>query len=145
MSAYQEKILFGAWILAGSALSWLGNVFTQGETRFVFATGVSSVFMAGFLSMMFKHPTKDTIQQVLGRFGISVMAGIFGTIPVLHYFGLEEKAEQNIHVLSGVSCVVCILFFILGVKVLQRLEKKGGIFADKIIRRYVPDDEEDEK
>lgn len=142
MTPFQEKICFGLWLAASSAVATVATYFTEGETRFLFATGSSSIMVAGFLAMVFKHPTKDTIQQVVGRCGISILGGIFATIPALHYLGLEKRADENLFVLGGVAACVCTAFFILGVQLLRRLEKKGGFFADKILKKYGPDEEE---
>lgn len=136
MSPFQEKILFGAWLLATSALSYFATLFTAGETRWLFMTFVSSLLMSGFLAMMFKQP-EDTIQQVIGRCGIAILGGIFASQPVAHWFQLSTVETNLIH-LGGVSAGVCTAFFLVGVRLLKIIEARSPLIAEKIFKKYIP-------
>lgn len=137
MNPFHEKIFFGFTVLSSAFMSFLGAVLTEGETRWFFMTGIVSLITSGFLALMFKK-LDDTIQYVAGRCGIAILGGIFGTQPAVHYLSITT-AETNIITLGGVSAVACTFTFIIGFTLLKLVESRSPAFADRILKRYVPE------
>lgn len=137
MDNFHEKIFFGLTVLASAVFSFFGTILTAGETRWLFMTALTSLLTSGFLALMFKK-VDDTIQYVVGRCGIAILGGIFGTQPAVHYLGITN-VETNIITLGGVSAAACAATFILGYCFLKLLESRAPGFAERILKKYVPE------
>ena len=136
MNPIQEKLFFGSSLLASAAASAIGAILTTGETRWLCVTFAVSFLMSGFLALMFKKP-EDTIQLVIGRCGMAILGGIFGTYFVVDKFKIAA-AQTDVIALGGISGFVCIICFLLGFVFLKMLEDRAPTLATKIFKKYIP-------
>jgi hypothetical protein len=133
MQAFHEKVFFGIISMIGAALSTTGAILTDGETRWVFVTFTVSILTAAFLALTFKAPSEG-IRLVVGRCGLSVLGGILGTQPVVHYFKIDS-VHENVISLAAASSVVCVAFFFVGYAMLKIIEAKAPVIAEKWFKK----------
>lgn len=136
MNPIQEKLFFGCSLLASAAASAIGAILTTGETRWLCVTFAVSFLMSGFLALMFKKP-EDTIQLVVGRCGVAILGGIFGTYFVVDKFKIAA-ANTDVIALGGISGFVCIVCFLIGFAFLRMVEDRAPSIASKLFKKYVP-------
>jgi hypothetical protein len=136
MNPLQEKLLFGSSLLASAASSAVGAILTTGETRWLCVTFAVSFLMSGFLALMFKK-SEDTIQLVIGRCGVAILGGIFGTYYVVDKFKIIS-VQTDVIALGGISGLVCILCFLIGYAFLRMVEDRAPAIASKLFKKYIP-------
>ena len=137
MTYTQEKIFFGVSSIVSSALFGMGAILSEGhETRWIYVTLACSVITASFLSLIFKK-VDETMRIVVGRSGMSILGGIFGSKAVVSYFGWEQP-NSDVVVLGGVAVSCCIFAFIIGYALLHVVNRKSSDIANKILDKWLP-------
>ena len=145
MSYFHEKIILGLAGLASSSVALLGAVMVADEAmRYFYATASIAILTAVFLALVFRR-TDETIRLVIGRCGLSILSGIFGTRWAIHYFQLQQT-DADIVLLMGLAGVVTIAGFLVGFALLKIINRKASQIAEKIADKYigVMDSEDDE-
>ncbi len=137
MSRFEEQFFLGIFSFFSSVSLWLGAYMTDGDTRWLYITFASSVTTAACLSLYFKKE-KETIKIIIGRSGISIMGGIFGTKIATPYFESVDFHSDGV-ALAGIASGVCCLSFIVGVGVINAISKKADEIAKKIVEKYTKD------
>lgn len=146
MSYFHEKTILGFAGLLSWSVTTLGAVMVEDEAlRYFYATFSISILTAFFMALVFRR-TDETIRLVIGRCGLSILSGIFGTRFAIHYFKLE-KTGADIVLLMGLSGIVTIAGFLIGFAFLKVINRKASQIANKIADRYVGaiDAEEDDE
>lgn len=137
MTYTQEKIFFGLSTMLSSALFALGAVLTDEEqARWIYVTLACSVMTAGFLALIFKK-REETMAIVVGRSGMSILGGVFGSKAVVEWLGWQSP-HSDIVILGGIAIVACIFSFIIGFVLLNMLNTKSSQIAKKIFDKYLP-------
>lgn len=136
MTYTQEKIMFGTSSLTAAGFSTLGAMISAGELRWICVTLTVSIITSSFLALIFKR-TDETIRLVVGRSGMSILAGIFGSKYLAHSYSLTF-AETDIVALGALSCICCIAGFIIGYVLLQTINKNANKLADAIMKKWFP-------
>ena len=136
MAYCHDKILFGITSALSGSILWIGAVFTDGEARWLYLTAAASIMMAGFLSLVFRRPT-ESIRLVIGRAGIAILGGIFGTRLLVHNFDLGEMAADGIN-LAGIATIACAITFFAGIRALNILAKRSNALIDRVLDAAIP-------
>lgn len=137
MTYTQEKIFFGLSSLVSSALFGMGAILSEGhETRWIYVTLACSIITASFLALIFKK-VDETMRIVVGRSGMSILGGIFGSKAVVTHFGWEAP-NSDVVVLGGVAVSCCIFAFIIGYALLHVVNRKSSDIANKILDKWLP-------
>lgn len=135
MSHFEEKVFFGIFSMMSSGFLWLGAIMTEGDARWLYITFASSIMTAAFLSLVFKK-TSESIRLVVGRSGLAIMGGIFGTKFVVSHTEAINVYNDGI-ALAGVACGVCIASFLVGFTLLGIISKKSEEISQKILDKYL--------
>ena len=135
-----EKAIYGLATIGGSGLSALGAIMSQGEARYLYVTLAVSIVTAAFCAIVFKSRTEN-MRTVVGRCGLSILGGIFGTRYALHKEWLTV-VDEDVIILGGQAIGVTIASFFVGFWVLHLLNRRGKDLADKVFAKWIPDSEE---
>lgn len=131
MTYFQEKIVFGGATFLSSAISGLGAILTVGEARWVYITLCMSIITASFLSLLFKR-LDESVRVVIGRCGISILLGIFGTRALFHYYDLTLANDDSL-ILGGLSCLVTTVGFFIGYEILGILNSESRSITQRLV------------
>lgn len=137
MTYTQEKIFFGLVSIVSSTIFGLGAILTNEEqARWIYVTLACSVMTAGFLALIFKRQD-ETMRIVVGRSGMSILGGVFGSKGVVQYFGWQSP-HSDVVILGGIAIISCIFSFIIGFVVLEMLNSKSSVIAKKLFDKFFP-------
>lgn len=137
MTYTQEKIFFGLASLVSSGLFAMGAILADGaEARWVYVTLACSVITAGFLALIFKKQD-ETMRIVVGRSGMSILGGIFGSKGLVEWLGWKAP-HTDIVILGGIAVATCIFSFIIGYVLLHMVNNKSSQIAKKIFDKFIP-------
>ncbi len=135
MTYAQEKAFFGLSTLVSTSISAIGALVVRDDVlRYVYLTLVVSILTSAFLALVFRKP-HERIGLVVGRCGLSIFGGIFGTRILMHHIPLEAANDDVIY-LMGIAGAVTIVSFIVGFVLIRLLEKRANSIADRILRHY---------
>lgn len=139
MTYFHEKTIFGVCGVLTWSVSTLGAVLVEDEAlRYFYATFSMSILTAFFMALVFRK-ADETIRLVIGRCGLSILAGVFGTRFLIHYFELE-RASTDVITLMGLSGVVTMAGFLVGFALLKVLDRKSNSLAGALLKRWLPED-----
>lgn len=134
MNYTQEKFFLGIASIASSGLSALGAIMADSEAlRYVYLTFSVCIITAAFLALVFRKPT-ETMRTVIGRCGLAILAGVFGTRILMHHVDLSA-ANGDIIYLLGIASGVTIAGFLVGYVLLRVIEKRSSDIANSIFNR----------
>lgn len=135
MNYIQEKFFLGITILTSSFIAWLGAIFTEGETRWIFITFAASVLQAGFLSLYFKT-VSENIKMVIGRSGLSIAGGVLFTGFVAKKLNIDVTTDGI--TLAGMAAMTCTATFILGVGMLKLISNRSESILNRLFNKWFP-------
>lgn len=139
MSYFHEKILLGIGGVLASSIMALGAVLVEdAQLRYFYATCSVSILTAFFMALVFRKQD-ETIRLVIGRCGLSILAGVFGTKFVIHYFSLK-LVNADVIALMGLAGGVTIAGFIVGFALLKVADRKSNSIAGVLLKKWLPDD-----
>lgn len=130
-SEYFVKTSFSAFIAIVAALSGLGGMLTEAETRYTFLVVTACVMTSGFVSLAVKTP-EEKMRKVIGRCAIAIWGGFIGTHPVIHWLKIEST-DTNALLLLFIASVVSVLMYFIGHAFILLLSSKSGEIADDIL------------
>ena len=93
-----------------------------------------STLTAAFLALVFRRQ-HEGIATVVGRCGLSILGGIFGTRVLLHHFQIAGASDDIVY-LMAISGGVTIASFLVGVVFLKLIEKRAAAISENILRRF---------
>lgn len=131
-----EKMMLGVTSVSGGFVAAIGAIFTEGEAKWLCVTLAISIVVASFLALVFKR-ADETIKVVVGRCGLSLIGGIFGTRYLLHT-GVLKIVDNDMILLASQAAGVTIASFLIGYPLLQIINANGKTLADKIFSRWAP-------
>jgi predicted Co/Zn/Cd cation transporter (cation efflux family) len=132
-----EKVIYGVATIGGSGFSALGAIMTHGEARYFYVTLAVSIVTAAFCAIVFKRQD-EAMRVVVGRCGLSILGGIFGTRYALHK-GWLTVVDGDVIILGSQAIVVTILSFFVGFYILHILNRNGKDLADRIFKKWSVD------
>lgn len=130
MQPIHDKILFVLAFFFGSAISALGAILTQGETRWIFITLAVSILTCTSMALLTKAED-ETIRIVVGRCLLACIGGVTGTGPFVHYLQIESAATNAIS-LAGCAAATCVVTFFIGYAVIMLLKEQSANIAQGI-------------
>jgi hypothetical protein len=94
-----------------------------------------SILVACFLSLGFRKPT-ESIKVVIGRAGITLVAGVFGTRALVHFLALDH-VNDDVFLLGAFSAAVSLVAYFPGHGLIKSLDREtislGGLLKDVIL------------
>lgn len=143
MSYFHEKLLFGFCGFAAWSVTTLGAIMAEDEAmRYFYATFSISILTAFFMALVFRR-ADETIRLVIGRCGLSILSGVFGTRAAIYYFALE-KTGADIVLLMGLAGVITMAGFLIGFAFLKIINRKAGQIGERLAEKYLGIDDEDD-
>lgn len=135
MTHFQEKAVLGVASIASSSVSALGAIMVGDDVlRYLYVTLTVSILTASFMALVFRR-AHEGISVVVGRCGLSILGGVFGTRVLMTHFHIEA-ADRDIVYLMGLSGAVTIASFLVGVVILQLINKRATTIAERILARW---------
>ncbi len=107
---------------------------TMGELRWIYVTLSVSIITSGFLSLTFKKTT-EKIPLVIGRTGIAVLGGTFGTKLVAIQWDLAH-VEEDVIILGAYTVGITMLSFFFGYQMLRLFDRKGSEIVEIIFDKW---------
>jgi len=130
-SEYILKTSFSAFIAVVAALSGLGGMLTEEETRYTFLVVTACVMTSGFVSLAVKTP-EEKMRKVIGRCAIAIWGGFILTHPVIHWMKIEST-DTNALLLLFIASTVSVLMYFIGHAFILLLSAKSGEIADDLL------------
>jgi hypothetical protein len=131
MTWLQEKVFFAGSVIAASFVSWLGALAADPSARWVYVTLSASMLFSAFLSLVFRKPDEG-ISLVVGRCGIAIIGGVFGTRLGIGFFDVQTAYTDVIY-LAGVSNIFCGAAFLIGIAFLRAVDQSSDHVARRIL------------
>lgn len=130
---YQDKVVLTLSAIVSSFISTVvGLASAESDIRWACMTVAVSILVSCFLSLSFRRPT-ESIKVVIGRAGITLVAGVFGTRALVHYYALKV-VNEDIFLLGAVSSAVCIVAYFPGHSLIKSLDKESNNFGSMLLR-----------
>ena len=144
MNYTQEKFFLGIGSILSSGLSGLGAIMTDSDAvRYLYLTLSVCIITATFLALVFRKQA-ETMRVVIGRCGLAILGGVFGTRILMHHVDLSA-ANGDVIYLLGISSAVTIVCFLIGYVFLRIVEKRSSDIANSIFNKLVKPDMTDKR
>ncbi len=145
MTYTHEKFMMGFAGLFSSGVSALGAIVVNDDAlKFLYMTLCVTTITSFFLALVFRR-NHETIRMVVGRCGLAILGGVFGTRILLHHSTTLGQVDDVIYIL-GIAGGVTIASFLVGYALLQIINQKASSIASTILSKWGlgPDKSEEE-
>jgi hypothetical protein len=140
MSWYHEKLFFFVNTVLSSGLLWLGSLLTDGDVRWIYATGAASIMMSGSVGLALRKES-DSVRILIARTCMGIVGGIFGTKVLLHSFSalhhIRSQTETDFMLLSGVASGVALVAHVFGYAIIKSADDSAQNVASRIVERLL--------